>query len=130
MFRWLGRLLSPARDADGYTAGEREIYLYFDGTRMRRADPVALQRRLADAADLDWESDCAGARRGKRDARQRLEEAVKVAFEVEDFRDLGKGDSVGLTRDEMHGLLDDFTQYVEALKKKRPVWPIVPPFGA
>src|SRR5262245_52599736 len=122
MLRWLSRLWAR-RDLDGYTQSERNLYCYFDGTRMRRADPLLIQRRLAGIADLDWEADCSAARWGQQPAKERLEAAVMHAFGVADYEDLRGGDSRGLTRDEMLELLNDFGNYLDQLKKKRPTWP-------
>lgn len=122
MFGWIVRWFR--RDPDR----SRLLFAYRDGTRVRWADPVLVERTLIDRLGDDWwqvvadlskplplgtvgeQADAERAR--KRDDRRRVLEAVDAAFDVHAFRD---SDRTGLTETERLGLMTGYVLFCNDL---------------
>ena len=104
MWRWLRK----------YREG---IFRFFDGTRWRCADPIAVFRSLQNHPEFDLATTpkMAGVDdpKIKFDAIRKCADAVRVAFNVQPLDDTG----AGLTEEECCALLVRFSQYADALKK-------------
>ena len=122
-----------------YSRRERVIYRYWDGTREVSADPIQLQRDLNAFPGLNLEADLAvmnisperqmeNPKIGKdADASAvKIAAAVRHAFHVEPYQDLGNGKSKGLTETEVIELLANFGAFIGDLKKKLGIWPTSP----
>jgi hypothetical protein len=126
----------PSRNgtAPGFSLRERAIYEYWNGERKVRADPDKLRRDLLaypnlnlerDVALLKIESDSPEFPKEQAGALDRLLGAVRQAFDIKPFKDLGHG-TEGLTESECIDLFGDFGLWVGELKKKRGILPTSP----
>ena len=117
MWKWLRR----------YREG---IFRYFDGTRWRCADPIAVFRSLQSHPEFDLATTpkMAGVDdpKIKFDAIRKCADAVRVAFGVQPLDDTG----AGLTEEECCALLVRFSQFAEGLKKSTSTQPTSPPSTA
>ncbi len=121
MFGWIQNLLFHYYDRcldrsmyDVYEPRQRQIYSYFDGQRVIKADPVVLFKRLADVGpelDVDYRV----ARSQSKDARKAHDAMVAKIYRVFNIKPLAEG---GLTETEATELLDHFITFNEAIKKK------------
>lgn len=113
-----------------FTAEERAIYVYHDGERERRADPLAIRRAILRAAGGDIEGlveaaltedqspiteGMAPGERGRRllrqaEAQERLAEVVRVAFGLKAFDPETGG---GCTEEMVWRVWDHFHEYME-----------------
>jgi hypothetical protein len=130
MLRWLRRLFGR-RDALGYADSEREIFVYWDGTRERKGDPLAIHRALLTMdpeKEFDIKTDpqvtavptIAGLR-----ATGRLAGAVRKAFGI---RTVDEG---GLTDGECLRLFVQFGSLIRELQEDaRPLANSPPPTAA
>ena len=133
LWNWfgLGRNSGEPRD--------RLLFPYRDGTRVRRADPVQIEKVLIDKLGHDWTMVVAGlsapfapgllgdamdaARTERTTQRESVLAAVDAAFEVHGYTDNDQetGKPSGLDTLERFGLLDGFQRFVYALlEKSRP----------
>ena len=119
MFKFIRRWL-------GYDDA-RQIYRYWDGQRMRRADPLRIIRLLTIHPTFDMGShpllatmavrpeatdeEVHSAMRNSVEATEVCVDAIRQVFDVQTL------DSRGLTDGECMALLNDFTLYIEGLKK-------------
>lgn len=98
----------------------RDIFEYWDGEKNRKIDPLQAWYRLIGESDSDVIEDCDLAARGQMEARQRLSDAVRSAFEIKQYTD----SQPGLTDTELSELLVSFWKYVDSLKKKHGPMPL------
>lgn len=100
---------------DVYEPGERRIYKYFDGEKIRPADPMVLWRRLMEVrGDLARDMSVAFApfeNKGKAEAYAGVAEKARQIFQV---KCLEEG---GLTEPELIDLVNHFWRYCEGVKK-------------
>jgi hypothetical protein len=114
MFRWLRRLFGR-RDALGYADGEREIFEYWDGTRTRKGDPLAIHRALVCMPteefniDVDPKVSRVPTPEGLL-ATGRMAEAVRKAFGIKQV------DEGGLTDGECIRLFIEFGALIRELE--------------
>lgn len=127
LFVRLWRLIFGVREepvrSDLFTVKQREIYSYFDGTKVRKADPLPVYRRLKDAAP-DLEVEFRVARSEMKNADEHYTKAVeriRKIFLLEPF------DNGGLTDMECVALFDHFWKYSGGVKKK--AQPVPTPSG-
>lgn len=94
----------------------RQIFSYWDGRRVRKADPLVVYRKLDNDPEFDWETHPEMIDSGEDgladNAMEITANAVKRAFNVEPF-----DGAKGLTENECIGLLVQFVDYLTALKK-------------
>lgn len=117
MWRWLRK----------YREG---IFRFFDGTRWRCADPIAVFRSLQNHPEFDLATTPQMASvdnlEVKFDAIRKCADAVRVAFGVQLLDDTG----AGLTEEECCALLVRFSEYLGGLKKSTSTQPTSPPSTA
>lgn len=92
----------------------RFIYKYFDGTKERCDDPLAIRHRLDTHSTYRFDVHPVLAEKGDAAAYEIVLTAICDAFQVSRF-DSATGK--GLTQTELIGLLVDFGNYLEAVKK-------------
>lgn len=92
----------------------RNIFEYFDGTRLRRIDPAQAVRSLDTSKEFDWEQDPGLIEFGNAAALQRTVKAVQKAFDVRPFSTSGTN---GLTESETVELLMSFCNWLVYQKK-------------
>lgn len=117
MLRWL---------SNWWNNQDRKIFLYWDGTRKRRGDPMVLLRGLQTRAGFDLETAIRIIDGGANivptaDFWEHVVESVDAARAVFGVQSLEDG---GLTEGEMLGLLYDFLLFMDALKKNGSTSPI------
>jgi hypothetical protein len=126
VFRFLRRLFGRP-DPFGYTAAEREIFQFWDGHKVRLADPLAVQRALVTDPDLDLKNDPGLMATPKTPgllATGRVAAAVRKAFGVATL------DNGGLTDGECVALFCEFGDYIGGLTEAaRPLASSPPPTG-
>lgn len=123
MLRSIRKLLS--RRGDG---PRRDIFVYHDGTRERRADPLLLWDRIRLDPECDLAAVLPASGRGDAEAMRQLEAFVARVFEVERY---DPETDQGLPVLDLHQLLARYMRYMEDLKKKRDLRPISsPPLGS
>jgi hypothetical protein len=102
MFSWL------------FKKSNRKLFRFFDGSRLRREDPLALQLKLETHEKCRWDVHPALAEQGDSVAYEICLDAICDVFGVTRFNSsLG----TGLTHMELMGLLRSFVDYIEQLKK-------------
>jgi len=116
MFTWLWSWLR--RTPEPYTAKERLIYRYFNGSKWVEGDPLRLWRRvMAHGAELRIAVKLANSL--SKDADQG---AIELAKKVREIFAIPEEDTVAasgtLTDDEVFTVFDEFMKYVDDLKKK------------
>lgn len=99
---------------------QREIFRYRDGTRERRADPIAVWRALLSDESFEIERDSQLMELNDRGAWGRCVTATRKALSVPEF------ENGGLTEDETVNLFQSFCLYVAALKKNSSPTPTSP----
>jgi hypothetical protein len=129
LWTWLRRLVGK-RDAFGYTAGEREIFDYWDGSRVRLGDPLAIHRSLMTMPesefDIKIDPDMTKLPNVKGlEATGRVVAAVRRAFKIPDL------DHGGLTDGECMRLFCAFGDVIRELEdRNRPLASLSRPMGA
>lgn len=93
------------------TDQERRIFVYWDGQRQRRVDPLLAWQSLANDSEFNIETHPAAADRGELDAVRISCQASRRAFDV---KPLAEG---GLTESECFNILVQFFEYCASLKK-------------
>lgn len=91
----------------------RRLFVYFDGERMRRIDPVEAMRSLFSWPEFDWYTDPQGIDDGDERALQATLAAVRGTFAVPVWSEHHQG----LNVEETIGLLLAFVRYITDLKK-------------
>lgn len=100
-------------------AKRRRIFRFWDGTRIRGADPIVVAIRLHDHKQF-LPSHLTDAARGDSDALAIVAIAACGAFGVSELSSDGKS---GLTRSELYELMLAFDQYMMAVKKNIAISP-------
>lgn len=90
----------------------RLIYRYWDGARMRRADPILVHRNLRLCDKWDMENDLEFHLKGHQEATLRCIAAAREVFEIPVL-----DDRKGLTEEETLDTLAGFIIWVDELKK-------------
>jgi hypothetical protein len=115
-----------------FRRSRRILFAFRDGNgRVRRVDPVTVERALEDALGFEWTARVAalGAaappglvgdavesdRKRRRDERDRVLRAVNTAFGVTPYAEDERGRVSGLTEIERFGLLDGYQRFVLTL---------------
>jgi hypothetical protein len=120
MWEWAKRLIKSRPD------DKRLIFRFFDGTRNRAVDPIAVERILVHYLTDDWRKTVAslddtppmelvGSESDKfwldrEQLRQKVYQVICAAFDVKPFRD-----DVGLTEIELRALLDGYAAFCNDL---------------
>lgn len=104
MLNWLRRIIRNRR---------RAIFVYWDGLRIRRIDPIAAFRALKTHPTFDPDTHLALADLGDLDAIKVTLEATRDVFGITAFTDK----TGGLIDDETLALIGDFFEYLASLKK-------------
>jgi hypothetical protein len=118
------------RDAFGYTAAEREIFEYWDGSRVRLGDPLAIHRSLMTMPesefDIKIDPDMTKLPNVKGlEATGRVVAAVRRAFKIPDL------EHGGLTDGECMRLFCAFGDIIRELEdRNRPLASSPRPMGA
>lgn len=101
---------------------EREIFVYFDGHRHRRGDPIAIYRGLKDDPQFNLDVHPGEAEEGDLEALGIMAGAVRRVFGVK------SADEGGLTEMECAELLRGYLDYTGSLKKNSstPPMPLSP----
>lgn len=94
--------------------GQRELYEFFDGRRMRRADPWKIHRALIGAPGFSLEQQLQAAVRGDEPELTKAIEAICAAFDVKELDDAGGG----LSTVELFALLDHYLRWSDDIQKK------------
>lgn len=114
---WLWLLTKLGQDPRG-------LFVYHDGRRWRRADPLETARRLFAFPEFDWDETPTMILSGRSDiqldAMRIIAAAVRSAFEIPAA---SKG---GLSEMECFDLLDRFRTYLGDVKKNGSLFPISP----
>lgn len=98
----------------------REIYRFNEGTKMRGADPLAIQKRLG-LALKNCKHDIALLQLKNEEsigAFDRLVKGAREAFQIEEFHEDEDGVQSGLMDQEVIDLLADFFKWLGDVKKK------------
>jgi hypothetical protein len=99
-------------------ARRREIFRFWDGQKVRGADPIAAWRALIADPDFDIERDTAMLENfNDNGAWLRCVNATRKALNVAEF------DAGGLTENELFSCFQNFIVTVNALKKNFSHWP-------
>lgn len=97
----------------------KAVFVFWDGFRTRRIDPMIVYRRLRSHPEFDWSATPkmleVQDERERLDAMRLIAEAVRGAFEVPPMN----GDGNGLTEAMCVQLLSRFTVWIAYLAKKR-----------
>lgn len=94
---------------------DRLIYRYFDGIKVRRADPQVIWSKLmGKGPDLFIPLKVADSI--SKDAPKAKQEVLKIIREIFEVEPLGKEEG-GLNEDETGNLLDHFVEYIDNVKK-------------
>lgn len=109
MFQWLKTLLERRR------LGQRALFRYSDGTRLRYADPAMIWRALYNHPGFDLATMGQAADEGQEPEATQVYKGLCDVFGVKPF-DSATGE--GLATWEVFDLLRDFEAYLETLKKK------------
>jgi hypothetical protein len=122
------RRLFGRRDAFGYTATDRDIFPYHDGTRSRRGDPLAIQHALNSTPGFDVSIHPGAAAAPSKNglaAAKITADAVRAAFGVPAF------DAGGLTDGQCLLLFIQFGEWLGKLREETRPLPSGPaPTGA
>lgn len=118
MFQAIRNLLSRR------AGSRRDIFVYHDGTRERRADPMVLWERIRTDPECDLRSVLPASARGEPAAMREHEEFVRRVFDVPVY---DAETDCGLPILELHALFARYMAYMEDLKKKRDLRPIRSP---
>lgn len=112
MFAWLFRLFTRRNDP--------RLFVYHDGHRWRRADPMRLYRALAAHATYRPDVTPVMADAGDAEALATMLQAAQDVFGVRPFDETtGRG----LTENEQLDLMIDFAAWLESKKKSMPTSP-------
>lgn len=123
MINWLKRLFSrseapkgvePAPADYAFTAEERSIYYFFDGTRVVRADPIELWRKYSKVAGSLHTAQAVAASPSK-DAEEQYDKMVGYIHEIFGTKRLAQ--EGGIEDVLAVRLLDHFLSYLDVLKK-------------
>lgn len=96
-----------------YHPREREIYEYFDGDKIVKADPMVLYKRVM-AKGPEIAIDMSVARSPLKAAGKAHDDLIRKIRDIFNVKPLDVG---GLTEQETMDLFDDFLIYVDAVKK-------------
>jgi hypothetical protein len=105
-----------------FTRRKRNLFSYWDGSRMRSDDPLAIQMRIETHPTCRWDVHPIAAERGDVEAYKITLNAICDVFKVRMFDPDQPG---GLTHEELMTLLGQYADYVDALKKNTgplPTW--------
>lgn len=125
MFRWFIDLFggrAPEYALDLYKPIERYIYQYFDGEKVRKADPMVICKRLADKGYL-ISVDMRAANAGMKDSPKKHDDAIAAIRYVFDLKPYDQG---GLTELEAVSLLEHYLTFEDYQKKTARTLPISP----
>ena len=117
IWNWLKSLFaSDSKDPwDLFHPQDRLIYRYFDGTKIRRADPQVLWSKIMNKGpDLFIPLKVADSI--SKDAPKAKQEVLTIIREIFEVEALGK-ETGGLNEDETGNLLDHFVEYIDNVKK-------------
>lgn len=105
-----------------YTAEERQIYRFFDGTKQRGVDPLATWRRFVTAPDFDAAADLQSVidRPEDMESIARVVTAARAALKVGEYND---EDGSGLTDTEVLQAIGGLVVFMQDLQKKMPISP-------
>lgn len=109
---------------DYYCPKERRIFYYYDGEKVREADPMVLFRRY-DAVRADFVTAYKVAQSPAKDAGAEAVKAAGMIHSVFGTRPFEQGQG-GLTEDEVYDLLYKFMDYCESVKKNSSQSPTSP----
>ena len=121
MFKSVARLLSRR------AGPRRDIFVYHDGARERRADPMVLWERLRTDPECDLAIVLPASARGEPEAMREHEAFIRRVFDIPLYDPEA---DTGLPILELHDLFARFMAYMEDLKKKRDLRPIKSPPSA
>ena len=110
---WLGNGKTDITSFANYSVNERLIYQYFDGTKVVRADPLILFKKVMNVG-LELSVDMKVANSPMKSAGESYTKAVgkiRSLFAIKPFEE------GGLTEVESFGLLNHFLDYCEQVKK-------------
>lgn len=113
LLRWLG--LGSRHSVDVYSPRERLIYHYFDGTKMIRADPLVLWRRVSDVGP-ELSNDIQVAESISKNAKKAQQEVIQKLCKIFGVKELDQ--EGGLTETDITRLFYHFMNYMDVLKKK------------
>lgn len=107
----------------------RQIFSFFDGTRERSIDPLAVMKKMREhsvdfGATLTLAESCPDPATAE-EAWTTLIGATRDVFDIEPLTDEG-GQLRGLTESETIELLDRFGVFIETVKKNGSVTPTLP----
>lgn len=97
-----------------YKAAKRGLYLYYDGKRMRCADPIVVLSELENHSKFRFDQTPQRAQEGEAEAQAILVDAVRTAFGVPAFF---SPKHVGLTERETIELYKHFCGWLNLQKK-------------
>lgn len=115
--KWFSRSPSPAPEGEYsfslYKPYERQIYVYFDGERLVKSDPMVLHKRVMDVGpELSVDMKVAYSEmKGSKDAHDKMVQKIRGIFSIKRYED------GGLTERECIELLDHFLYYEDVQKK-------------
>lgn len=102
------------RGGDPYSTHERRVYRYFDGQRIRKADPLDLYRRMMNVwPNLSIDSKVATS--PSKDAPKAHDNLIQGLRELFVIKPLSEG---GLSELEVVSLWDHFMLYVEDIRER------------
>ena len=114
------RYLFVRKRTDLYSPTERLIFRYHDGTKIIRADPLELYKKVMDVApDLDIAIKLANSLHS--DAKKGQEEAIATINGIFGLRPLDQ--EGGVTGIETMGIYDRFWEFCDSIKKNSRVNP-------
>lgn len=112
-WEWLTTWSKPKDDLAVWSPQEREIYTYFDGTKLVKGDPQLLYRAMMEVG-AELSVDIAVASSPSKDWRQAEDNAAKKIRGIFNLKPLEEG---GLSTPELANLLKHFWSYCESVKK-------------
>lgn len=115
MFSWFKKKnkIEKTETFDVYKPNERMIYVYWDGEKEIKSDPLTLYKRVMDSGP-EMSVNLKVSSSPSKDASVHHDCLVKKVREIFKLKSLDDG---GLTEMEAIGLLDHFLSYCAAIKK-------------
>lgn len=113
LFSWLKSLFSGSNNYDMYKPRERKIYSYYDGSKVVKADPMVIFKKIMDKApEISIEMSVSTSI--SKDASKAHNDLIKRLRGIFNIKSLEEG---GLSEAESIELFDHFMSYIDEVKK-------------
>jgi len=117
MFGLIRRLIQRFSQLFKASQYERMIFSFWDGSKIRKVDPLEILKKLKDHPDYNLARDGVGLDEGDVDANYQYANVVYESFGIPPFESDDEIGNVGLTRVEAVEILRQFVYWLENIKK-------------